>query len=359
MVRAIRVLLNFVAGALFAIFLLILGFTGWLWNEARRHPLSGNEIPSVIQADSTLGYRLRSNLDVVYPVLKGVLWRTNDQGVRSPLAAGRIDHPAILLIGDSQTFGFSVPYEVTYGARLAATFHVSVMNAAVPGWGPASELLATRQWLRLRPKIVILGWYYEHAVRALSPCYPGSSTWCVSVPYYRDGYRFVPPHDNASTLREMQAYQYYLAHGPHSIPSDMLWIGRGVVGNYATRLTYRRVPPGPDVLLRVINAALTEFAAQARVADAAAIVLYIPDYFGPHVVPAPDYLRRTCESLGLALVDPSPLLEAARQAGTQLFVPGIGGDGHLNADGHAILETALRQTVRDVLSRSAVAGKLR
>lgn len=96
----------------------------------------------------------------------------DDRGLRNgaqqpesgtPDADAPRDALRVALLGDSQTFGFGVRDEETFGAHLEALLEdatgedVVVLNAGVPGYGTADQLAFLRsRWETLEPDIVIV-----------------------------------------------------------------------------------------------------------------------------------------------------------------------------------------------------------
>ena len=150
----------------------------------RFHPQPGYDYPrGLFIADAEVGYRVAPNFRGVMDT-RGVeiAIATNEEGLRGPPLRERGDgHARLLLLGDSFTFGFAVPYSGTFAAHLSAQLEtelrgVEVLTAASPGYGPHEELALARQLLpRLRPDALV---YYFFAgndiLDALEP--PGSRT---------------------------------------------------------------------------------------------------------------------------------------------------------------------------------------
>lgn len=97
-------------------------------------------------------YELKPDLDTCF---EGARIRTNSEGVRAEGAHRRPKPPGvfrILLLGDSQAFGWGLDMADTLGAQLAAGLggtgevEVEVVNAGVPGYNAAQEAA----WLRAR-----------------------------------------------------------------------------------------------------------------------------------------------------------------------------------------------------------------
>jgi lysophospholipase L1-like esterase len=94
-------------------------------------------------ADPVLVYRHAPNQDRIY---QGVRVSTNAMGLRErPLVVREPDELRILLLGDSVTFGWGVPVDVTFGRRLEADLGarlrrpVRTVNAGVGSYNTVQE----------------------------------------------------------------------------------------------------------------------------------------------------------------------------------------------------------------------------
>jgi hypothetical protein len=109
------------------------------------------------QPDAEHGFRLKSNFDGVYPRVRV---RTDAGGHRIPVAQQGDATGRFLFIGDSVTFGFSVPAGVAFPWRIAkARGNVADATvAAVPGYNLDQVLAAARaQITRQRPEWILYG----------------------------------------------------------------------------------------------------------------------------------------------------------------------------------------------------------
>lgn len=125
-----------------------------------------DKITAALQQDSVLFWRNRPNLDAEF---MGVPIRANRHGFRTPQGAPR-DIPEkkkgvlrIVCMGESPTFGWGVPYEDTYAARLEKTIReemktdVEVINAGMIGHSShQGKLLLKNEILPLKPDIVTI-----------------------------------------------------------------------------------------------------------------------------------------------------------------------------------------------------------
>ncbi len=89
-------------------------------------------------------FELVASLDTCF---RGARLLTDDRGLRIGEGSRREESEAyrVLLVGDSQAFGWGVPYEATVGARLEEAMRdegagpVEVLSAAVPGYNAYQE----------------------------------------------------------------------------------------------------------------------------------------------------------------------------------------------------------------------------
>jgi lysophospholipase L1-like esterase len=78
-------------------------------------------------------------------------------GLRSRRIPAQVD---IVALGDSQTYGINAPAEGAWPAQLADQTCKSVYNMAVGATGPPHYLYTLDQALSLKPKLVIVGFYF-------------------------------------------------------------------------------------------------------------------------------------------------------------------------------------------------------
>lgn len=111
--------------------------------------------------DPELGYRFRRG----YRGLAfGVPLATNSRGFRGPeWSQAPTQARRVLLLGDSNAFGYGVPFEDTFGERLAAELSArrgephEVLNMAVNGYTTRQELrLLRREGFALQPELIVV-----------------------------------------------------------------------------------------------------------------------------------------------------------------------------------------------------------
>jgi lysophospholipase L1-like esterase len=140
--------------------------------------------------DDTVSYTLKPNVDMpaannfVYP---GVTVRTNSLGLRDdPPDSWRTKR--ILIVGDSNTFGFGVNSEQTFVKRLEGVLRISepeisVINGGVPGYNVWQVCERTRRLVPLvRPDKVIYAAYLNDIEPEYKPHLGGQTV--LRLPFY-------------------------------------------------------------------------------------------------------------------------------------------------------------------------------
>ena len=104
--------------------------------------------------DSTLGYTLRPGRFFFSNNEGTVECRINSLGVRDTEAA--LDSPQIIVLGDSYAWGWGVKQEATFAKILEAKTGLKVLNAGVPSYGTAREIMLLKRIKRDRLKYLII-----------------------------------------------------------------------------------------------------------------------------------------------------------------------------------------------------------
>lgn len=326
--------------------------TTYIGYHAWKHPPRSPQVmPSTIEADERRGYVNRANLDLIFPYGVGQQFyiATNEQRARREKPGGRVSSAAVLAIGDSQTFGSGISYAETYTARLETVLGAPVLNLGVSGYGTVSAMRTAEELLPVRPKVLILGYYYDHPARSVSPCYPGFMLRCLSVPYVvadRSGPRIVEPSDNRAVLETQRAYYRYVnGQAGYSFGQDFYWTSRRIWADYfqSSRLVFGRRQPDVAQQEAVDKFLLGNLNDLAGSVGARLIILYIPNYFETKVVPPPDYLVELTKQLNIGFVDMThDLQDAIDDNPNSIQVPH---DGHLNALGHELMARRLYEKI--------------
>jgi len=95
--------------------------------------------PECAMFDRDLGYTLRPGSCVFSGREFSNVYDVNRIGVRDDEAS--LDHPEIIVAGDSVAMGWGVDQEETYAQRIEKKFGMVVLNAAVSSYGTAREMM--------------------------------------------------------------------------------------------------------------------------------------------------------------------------------------------------------------------------
>ena len=117
---------------------------------------------NVFERDAELGVRLRANASTRVRSRSGRVTniRTNSLGFRGREWDGTHtparDAVRVLLLGDSQMFGYGVDERSYLAAQLEEGGRITVLNASVPTWGPPDYVIALRSLApQYRPRFVL------------------------------------------------------------------------------------------------------------------------------------------------------------------------------------------------------------
>jgi hypothetical protein len=320
----------------------------------RAPPRVGEAPPSVVLPDASRGYAMRPNLDVRYEYYPGqwVQFATDEAGLRAPQPGKSRERVDILFIGDSQTMADSVPWEQTFAARSGERLGQTIANAGVSGYGTVSMLRALQAFAKLEPRVVVVGHYYDHLDRAVSPCNPGRTYPCISVPHVLPGsdpLRIVEPEDNGPRFELERRFRAYASgkDGGYSLARDVFWKARYLWGEFYFLRWGRRTVSADDAQ-RVAEFLYRQMADASRAMGARLVVLYIPDYFGDKpVVSPPPFLPALVRRLGGVFVDMTPDLQSVKaQGGLPAII--IPNNGHLNAAMNALIAEKLSAAIAAV-----------
>ncbi len=292
-----------------------------------------------LSADPRIVYELVPGLDVTF---LGVPLRTNADGFRGPRVPSARTRPAVRVVGlgDSVMFGWGVSEEDTYLARAvplleSATPGVAweVVNTAVPGYNTVMEVATLEtKGLGFDPDLVILN-------------FVGND---LGLP------NFIEEAPDVFSLRRSFLGDFVRARlGGAPEP------GRRLVGvppeerRFGGEADVARIPPRYRGLvgMRAFRAAVERLRDLARERGFEVVVLAHPD--------ALDYARDAARDMGFLLVETGGAVRAwAREHALEgIQEPPLtvtAGDPHPSATGHAIIATALAESLRS----SGLAGRL-
>ena len=296
----------------------------------------------------------------------------------------------VVTIGDSQTYGVGVPRPHTWPAQLAELTGREVYNASLPAYSPIQyhELLR-RYALRLRPRLVIVAFYFGNDLRE-------SYSLVYALPHYRALRRpGVPPLErgapaagtNARFLRRLRPWlaRHSVLYGAtlstflkgHVQRAELIMRGPGgdrpslrhgaVTTVFTPAWRLRALDLRSPIIAEGLRLSLAHFELMARLCDSADVrllVALIPTkerVYQPLIEADPDLrrhatlrellaqegeadrrIRRFLEQRGISYLD---LLPALRGALGQAVIYPPNEDGHPSAAGHAVIARALSRAV--------------
>ena len=345
--------------AIFSI--MFLGYVAVTIESPRAHMGIQRKIQSIYQNDSYTGYTIRPNLAADLPITPDTAYTvyTDSLGVRVDAAGKHAPaNPAVIVIGDSQTFGMGVSHDQTYSSALSRELGAEVTNLGVPGYGTVSALRRLEKFGNLHPKVIVLGHYFDHPRRNINTCSPAFAVFtCITVPYLaaRPNGTFIvnEPGDNTFALGQITSYfNYVTGQGPgYSVWLDYFWSGlrrtRDILETLRLIDFYPyKDPIDPPIAEATTRLLLERLRNQAAMMGAQPVVLYIPDYFGARVEPAPDYLTRIARELDIPLVDPTNEIQDIKEHDPEhLSVPN---DGHLQGTPNRRIAHLLAERIREL-----------
>lgn len=315
------------------------------------------QIPSLYRPDSRTGYSLRENLAADVPITPDTSYSvyTNQEGIRVASAAAPTPRGGIVVVGDSQSFGMGIEYQQTFAAGLERMLSVPVANLGVPGYGTVAALRRLEGAGDLAPKLVILGHYHDHPRRNVNRCSPAFWVFdCITAPYVslrKDGSLAEhEPRSNDAAIRQVADYFNYVTgqSPPYTWLRDYWWSGlrraQQVFASLHLVDTYPYTAPiDPRVAEPVTRQLLIRMRELSARQGARFLILYIPDCFGDHVGPAPDYLVGLTRELGIPLVDPTEAIEDVKKNHPELLA--VPGDDHLQPEPHRRIAEALASAI--------------
>jgi len=272
-------------------------------------------------SDSLTGWRMRPSYSFEWQVSgRWSNYRSNRDGFRSARELGADSgRAAVVLIGDSFTFGSGVQYDETFGARLEAALPRTVIwNLGMPGFGLDQIYRSLRyQVPALHPALVVFVFIDDDLRRSFTSF---MEQWGVSKPMYvleGDTLREATPRD-----RPPWVVRYLERH-------SWLWTaGRSILAP----LMYKR----PDAQWWQLNAEIIRAAVtEGRRQGVPLLFVRLPQ--DPLLHPDFTLMRSLMDSLHADYLD---LADSARGMTRAIHLER---DNHLSPDGH--------QYVADVLDR--------
>ena len=257
---------------------------------------------------------------------------------------GRVDGPDsetanpvyLMTVGCSQAWGQGVTNSQTFTSVLGTKLGKTVGNFGVSGYGGVGSLLRLRQRIHLTPKVILYAFWEDHLNRNVDRCPATGSPVCLEMPTVQFDAENHPhirlPSNPARDLAQMRKW-YLEASGQtdkyRTFMTEFYWAGYSVWRSFETE-SRRRLglieAPSIDKKIAAANFVIDHMKTTADAVGALLVVVYIPDYLGTVIKEAPQDVRVKLEQKGGQFIDMTERLQAMRQAGVILAIPG---DGHI------------------------------
>lgn len=337
------------------------GFVVW---EASHNPPRvqvPHDMPSIYVPDGEVGYVLKPNLRFRSSAGSTIEYYTNERGIRSSQPGEKAPIRAdILVVGCSQTFGQSVPYEATFAAVIGQELGVRAVNLGVSGYGGINSLLLARRFRDLQPSILAYGFWEDHLYRNVAKCINSYVPFLLSQPFLfcptGESCRIVPPKDNAESMYLTQSYARDLGQGrdAYRFADDVYWTGRLLAQQVFVQLSQadKYVQVTDPVVLRSATFAFFDLLVKETEAmGAVPVVGFIPSYFNDVIASTPDYVVEASKRTGVPIIDLSePFRREVAAHPDSLPIPG---DGHMSARAHRIVAEAV---IDHIVSQQLLSG---
>ena len=331
-------------------------FPGFLSEEAqlRMHWSELRTMPTVAIPDPYLGFTYpafyegeidRGDTDFTYT--------TDEHGFRNP--SPWPDTAEVVIVGDSQAFGYGVEDHEAWARLLAEGLDARVVNLGLIGAAPQQYTrLLERYGLALSPRVVLYSLFPGNDVNDERLFY----RWLeAGSPGNYDVWRFFRgrrPGEGNLLVRWMQkSYLVALARaGRRNVSSrftgqtlEVADGGRLRLAPTAYESVVRRTQPADPDFGRAIESVLTADSL-AREAGSAFLVILVPTkeevYLPLLDEPTPELVAPFAEELatrGIQVFDPTPAFRETAERGETLFFEI---DGHPNAAGNRLLSDVVR-----------------
>jgi len=154
---------------------------GYLYNNGDRRIIQFS--PDCARFDENLGYTLKPGQCFFSGNEFSNTYRVNRAGLRDDEAS--LDHPEIIITGDSFAMGWGVEQEETYAQLLERRTGLRVLNAAISSYGTAREMLALRRIPTDRLRFLIIQYCGNDQEENLSFYLNGNRLNTMSEDQYR------------------------------------------------------------------------------------------------------------------------------------------------------------------------------
>lgn len=309
--------------------------------------------PGMYREDPQVGY-------ILTPGFSGVLERpefrhqvsVGPEGLRGPGVRPRSPETfRVLVLGDSQAFGFGVVESATLTTRLERLLKdrfpdkdIQVLNAGVPGYGTADELAFLRsRGPALRPDFVVVQFL---SVNDLQESMTPARTWAIVTEEGMLGHRDAVDPERRPWHRRLLWWLKWHSHVVSLASNTMsyLMIRTGLVGQGGT-MWGEDIPPE---MAELGSRLLVEIAATARDLGARTLFLYTtgqasvlqPEYDS---LPSRNVVRAAAERAGVPWIDVTAAMRRVEDRDA-LYFPR---NGHWTEAGHRVVAEILAPVIAE------------
>ncbi len=145
------------------------------------------KVRSFIKDDPIIGFTQKENLqliqnsDFLFSIFTDELG-ARISSIRDVSSPKEVD---ILNIGCSYTWGDGINNEETYASLLEKSTKLKVYNIGLPSYSTVTSFLRFKEFVHLKPKIIIYGYIEDHLERNIHPCAPTFSPLCRPNAYIK------------------------------------------------------------------------------------------------------------------------------------------------------------------------------
>lgn len=353
---------------LYLLMVIVRGLAVYDWITKPPEPMdtAGRYIGQAFTVDPVLGPVLNPNGEGGWLIFNGdpVPFRHDAAGLRIPVG-GRpswqaAQHPRLLFLGDSFTYGELVAAEHTFAFKAAAKLHGESINGGMPGHGLAQMVLLARKLIpKHKPDYVVVQYSPWLVTRSQSEFFTGTGQ-LVMAPYFSDSGDGVVVSPAAFVLPSglMTRFEKYKA-SPPGLAEKISFLGSVALPLFVDRdlglLSFRikqwlRLAPRYSQRSdEIVRAAYAEIDGIAKENGAKAVILAlgaaeplnVPEQLFPVGIASVNGWRALVEKL-----DPRTSDEYVSHYFLARGSPLVSVDGHPNEWAHEIIADAVAERIR-------------
>lgn len=252
------------------------------------------------------------------------------------------DHPDILFVGDSLTWGHGLENEAIFARLTPLALGATGANFGMGSYGTTQSLQMLRRNIDLKPRVVVYSFIENHIAYNVFPCAQAYYPFCLDVSHVvfdADGRpRIAPPWSDGATRAQLQAKAElgwldpltWVVHGVDVIYSRVLWSKAN------------KTLPGRPEQEKALEFLLSELAKTSRSIGAHLLFVHLPGG-----AKAPDMLTNSAAKLDVPILDLRPAYQAYQATpGAPSLVLGPN-DIHPSIAGHALIASEIASFIRN------------